>query len=103
MWLPILGLVIGLILGSFPNIELPASCRDYTSILAVSLLYIPAELIHHHRGAKTNIKGDLYICAAALLITVLGNILGVELRLAAQTALILHLFDTLSKTKKESA
>ncbi len=104
MWLPILGLLIGLIVGSLLRVEVPAQYSRYTAMAILAALdsvlgAARAEL----EGAFNNrvfITGLFANALLAGLLTFIGDRLGVELYLAAIVAFGVRLFDNLARIRR---
>jgi small basic protein len=104
MWLPILGLLIGLIVGSLLRVEVPAQYSRYTAmaILAAldSVLGAARAEVEGTYNNRVFITGLLTNALLAGLLTFIGDRLGVELYLAAILAFGVRLFDNLARIRR---
>ena len=104
MWLPILGLLIGLIVGSLLRVEVPAQYSRYTAmaILAAldSVLGAARAELEGTFNNRVFITGLLVNALLAGLLTFIGDRLGVELYLAAIVAFGVRLFDNLARIRR---
>jgi small basic protein len=104
MWLPILGLLIGLIVGSLMQVEVPAQYSRYTAmaILAAldSVLGAARAEVEGTYNNRIFISGLLANALLAGLLTFIGDRLGVELYLAAIVAFGVRLFDNLARIRR---
>lgn len=104
MWLPLIGLLIGLIIGSLVSISIPAEYARYT---AVAIL---AALDSVLGAARASLSGDydnaIFITGffgntlLAAILTFLGDRLGVELYYAAIFAFGVRLFNNLALIRR---
>ena len=100
MWLPIIGLLVGIIIGSLFYITIPAQYSRYTAmaILAASDSILGAARAHLE-GQYDNKVFNSGFCVNALLagfLTLVGDRLGVELYYAAIVAFGVRLFNNLA-------
>jgi small basic protein len=104
MWLPILGLLIGLIVGSLLRVEVPAQYSRYTAMAILAALdSVLGAARAEVEGAYNNrvfITGLLANALLAGLLTFIGDRLGVELYLAAIVAFGVRLFDNLARIRR---
>jgi small basic protein len=104
MWLPILGLLIGLIVGSLLRVEVPAQYSRYTAmaILAAldSVLGAARAEVEGTFNNRVFVTGLLANTLLAGLLTFIGDRLGVELYLAAIVAFGVRLFDNLARIRR---
>lgn len=104
MWLPILGLLVGLIVGSLLSVEVPAQYSRYTAIAILAALdsvlgATRAEMEGNYNN-RVFITGLLANALLAGLLTFIGDRLGVELYLAAIVAFGVRLFDNLARIRR---
>ena len=104
MWLPILGLLIGLIVGSLLSVEVPAQASRYTAIAILAALdsvlgATRAEMEGNYNN-RVFITGLLANALLAGFLTFVGDRLGVELYLAAIVAFGVRLFDNLARIRR---
>ena len=104
MWLPILGLLIGLIVGSLLRVEVPAQYSRYTAMAILAALdSVLGAARAEMEGTYNNrifITGLLANALLAGLLTFIGDRLGVELYLAAIVAFGVRLFDNLARIRR---
>ena len=104
MWLPILGLLIGLIVGSLLRVEVPAQYSRYTAMAILAALdSVLGAARAEMEGAYNNrvfMTGLLANALLAGLLTFIGDRLGVELYLAAIVAFGVRLFDNLARIRR---
>jgi small basic protein len=100
MWLPFIGLLIGLIIGSIFSIVIPAEYTRYTALaILASLDSVFGALRADMQGKYDNwvfISGFFTNGLLAALLTLLGDRLGVELHYAAIVAFGVRLFNNLA-------
>ena len=100
MWLPFIGLLIGLIIGSIFSIVIPAEYTRYTALaILASLDSVFGALRADMEGKYDNwvfISGFFTNGLLAALLTLLGDRLGVELHYAAIVAFGVRLFTNLA-------
>ena len=104
MWLPILGLLIGLIVGSLLSVEVPAQYSRYTAMAILAALdsvlgaaRAEMEGIYNNRIFVTGLLANALLAG---LLTFIGDRLGVELYLAAIVAFGVRLFDNLARIRR---
>jgi small basic protein len=104
MWLPILGLLIGLIVGSLLRVEVPAQYSRYTAMAILAALdsvlgaaRAEVEGTYNNRVFITGLLGNALLAG---LLTFIGDQLGVELYLAAIVAFGVRLFDNLARIRR---
>jgi small basic protein len=104
MWLPILGLLIGLTVGSLLRVEVPAQYSRYTAMAILAALdSVLGAARAEMEGTYNNrifITGLLANALLAGLLTFIGDRLGVELYLAAIVAFGVRLFDNLARIRR---
>lgn len=100
MWLPLLGLVLGLTLGLLTNIEIPAMYENYLTIALLAALDtlfggIRAYLQKEYND-KVFISGFFFNITLAIGLAFLGVHLGIDLYLAAIFAFGVRLFQNIA-------
>jgi small basic protein len=104
MWLPILGLLIGLLIGALLSLEVPAHYSRYTAMAILAALdSVLGAARAEMEGSYNNrifITGFLANSLLAALLTFIGDRLGVELYLAAIVAFGVRLFDNLARIRR---
>lgn len=97
----ILGTMLGIILGLIINLTIPIAYIKYTAVIIISILdalfgAIKAELDHEENYSSTIfLTGLLLNTVLALVITLLGERLGLDLYLAVTVVFILRIFTNL--------
>ncbi len=104
MWLPILGLLVGLVVGSLLSVEVPAQYSRYTAIAILAALdSVLGAARADMEGAYNNrvfVTGLLTNALLAGFLTFVGDRLGVELYLAAIVAFGARLFNNLARIRR---
>jgi small basic protein len=100
MWLPLIGLLVGLIIGSVFSITIPVEYTRYTAIAIVAALdSVLGALRADMEGRYDNlvfVSGFLSNALLAVLLTLLGDRLGVELHYAAIVAFGVRMYTNLA-------
>jgi small basic protein len=100
MWLPLIGLLIGLIVGSIFAITIPIEYTRYTAIAILAALdSVLGALRADMEGQYDNlvfVSGFVVNAFLAVLLTLLGDRLGVELYYAAIVAFGVRMFNNLA-------
>lgn len=100
MWLPIIGLLVGIVIGSIFSITIPAPYSRYTAmaILAASdsILGAARAYLEGQYDNRVFISGFCINALLAGFLTFVGDRLGVELYYAAIVAFGVRLFNNLA-------
>lgn len=104
MWLPVLGLIIGVILGLFTEIKVPEEYANYLSIAVLAGLDtlfggIRAQLQNIY-DEKVFVSGFFFNIILAASLAFLGVHLGVDLYLAAVFAFGVRLFQNIAVIRR---
>jgi small basic protein len=104
-WLPVLGLLIGLVLGAALSLTVPVEYSRYTAMAILAALdsvlgAIRAELDGEFNNAIF-LSGFFTNIVLAGALTYLGDRLGVELYIAAIVAFGVRLFDNLARIRRQ--
>lgn len=104
MWLPILGLIIGITFGMLTEIRIPAEYSNYLSIAVLAALDtlfggIRAHLQHLYDD-KVFVSGFFFNIILAASLAFLGVHLGVDLYLAAVFAFGVRLFQNIAVIRR---
>ena len=104
MWLPILGLIIGTVLGLFTEIRIPEEYSNYLSIAVLAALDtlfggIRANLQNIY-DEKVFVSGFFFNILLAASLAFLGVHLGVDLYLAAIFAFGVRLFQNIAVIRR---
>jgi small basic protein len=100
MWLPLIGLLLGLVIGSVFSITIPTEYARYTALAILAALdSVLGALRADMQGQYDNlvfISGFIVNAVLAVLLTVVGDRLGVELYYAALIAFGVRMFNNLA-------
>lgn len=104
MWLPFLGLLLGISLGLMTDIQIPEIYESYLSIAVLAALDtlfggIRAQLQHFYDD-KVFVSGFFFNIALAAALAFLGVHLGVDLYLAAIFAFGVRLFQNIAVIRR---
>lgn len=104
MWLPLLGLILGIALGVLTDIEIPAVYENYLSIAVLAALDtifggIRAQLQKVYDD-KVFISGFFFNIVLAVGLAFLGVYIGVDLYLAAIFAFGVRLFQNIAVIRR---
>lgn len=104
MWLPLLGLILGISLGLLTDIQIPELYESYLSIAVLAALDtlfggIRAHLQHVYND-KVFVSGFFFNIALAAALAFLGVHLGVDLYLAAIFAFGVRLFQNIAVIRR---
>jgi small basic protein len=100
MWLPLIGLLVGLIIGSVFSITIPVEYTRYTALAILGALdsvlgALRADMEGHYDNLVF-VSGFFANAFLAVLLTLLGDRLGVELHYAAIVAFGVRMFNNLA-------
>ena len=100
MWLPLIGLLVGLIIGSLFSIIIPVQYTRYTAVAILGAMDATLGALRADmEGQYDNlvfVSGFLVNAVLAVLLTLLGDRLGVELYYAAIIAFGVRMFNNLA-------
>ena len=104
MWLPVIGLLMGVLIGSVLSLSIPAEYGRYTAVAILAALdsvfgAARAQLEGSYNNAVF-VSGFLTNTLLAALLTLLGDRLGVELYFAAVFAFGVRLFNNLALSRR---
>ncbi|HJA41316.1 MAG TPA: small basic family protein [Firmicutes bacterium] len=104
MWLPVVGLILGIILGAILDIRIPSVYLNYLSIAVLASLDtivggIRAHLQHVY-DEKVFVSGFFFNIILAVGLAFLGVQLGVDLYLAAIFAFGVRLFQNIAVIRR---
>lgn len=104
MWLPIVGLMIGLFLGFFTDLKIPAEYSNYLSIAVLAALDTLVGGMRAHLqnlyDEKVFVSGFFFNIILAASLAFLGVHLGVDLYLAAVFAFGVRLFQNIAVIRR---
>lgn len=104
MWLPVLGLILGLLLGTVFTFEVPVYMAKYLSIAVLaaldSLLGACRALLEKKFDNPILVTGFFTNILLAAVLAYIGDLLGIDLYLAAVIAFGLRIFSNLSYTRR---
>ncbi len=100
VWLPAVGLLLGIVAGSALSLSVPLAYSRYAAVGILAAMdsvlgAVRAELEGTYRN-KVSLSGFISNALLAALLTYLGDRLGVELHLAAIVAFGVRLFNNLA-------
>ena len=99
MWIPVLGLVFGVALGLLSTVAIPVAFAKYLSIAVLasldSLLGGWRAILEDHFDTPILLSGFLTNAFVAALLAYVGDILGLDLYLAAVVAFGLRIFSNI--------
>lgn len=105
MWVPILGLIIGLLIGSVIAIPIPASLAKYLSIAVLAALDSAfggiRAILEDKFDATILLSGFFVNTLLAALLAYLGDQLGVDIYMAAVFVFGVRLFQNLAIIRRE--
>ncbi|WP_449619306.1 small basic family protein [Robertmurraya sp. Marseille-Q9965] len=104
MWLPVLGLVVGILLGLMSNFSIPDEYSNYLSIAVLAALDTLFGGIRAHLqniyDEKVFVSGFFFNIILAASLAFLGVHLGVDLYLAAVFAFGVRLFQNIAVIRR---
>jgi small basic protein len=104
MWLPIIGLLVGIVIGSIFSITIPAPYSRYTAIAILaasdSILGAARAYLEGQYDNRVFISGFCINALLAGFLTFVGDRLGVELYYAAIVAFGVRLFNNLALIRR---
>jgi small basic protein len=104
MWLPIIGLAIGILIGYYTKVEIPAEYLPYLSIAVLAALDTLFGGIRSHLEEAFDIRvfasGFFFNTLLAAGLAFIGVHLGVDLYLAAVVAFGVRLFNNLAVIRR---
>lgn len=104
MWLPILGLIIGIVFGLYSNVQIPAEYANYLSIAVLAALDTLFGGIRAHLQSTFDISvfvsGFFFNTLLAAGLAFLGIYLGIDLYLAAIFAFGVRLFNNIAVIRR---
>ena len=104
MWLPIIGLLVGIVIGSIFSITIPAPYSRYTAIAILaasdSILGATRAYLEGQYDNRVFISGFCINALLAGFLTFVGDRLGVELYYAAIVAFGVRLFNNLALIRR---
>ncbi|MEQ2526398.1 DUF1290 domain-containing protein [Robertmurraya yapensis] len=104
MWLPVLGLVVGILLGFMSNFSIPDEYSNYLSIAVLAALDTLFGGIRAHLqniyDEKVFVSGFFFNIILAASLAFLGVHLGVDLYLAAVFAFGVRLFQNIAVIRR---
>lgn len=104
MWLPILGLIIGLLFGFLTDIKIPTEFSNYLSIAVLAALDTLVGGIRAHLqnlyDERVFVSGFFFNIILAASLAFLGVQLGVDLYLAAVFAFGVRLFQNIAVIRR---
>ena len=103
MWLPIMGLIIGVLLGSIFTFSIPIAYASYLAIAILagldSLLGGWHAVLTHKFDGMTMLTGFFINALIAALLAYLGDVVGLDLYLAAVIAFGIRIFNNIASIR----
>lgn len=101
----LLGILLGIIIGFFINYTIPIEYTKYTAVVIIGILdalfgAIRAEVTKDEYNAWIFFTGLIFNVILAILITLLGEKLGLDLYLAATVVFTFRIFSNLGITRR---
>lgn len=97
MWLPIIGLIVGILLGFLVSVEVPLGYVKYTAIAILAAIDTILGGVRAQLEARFDlaifVSGFIINAAFAALLAGLGDLLGLDLYLGAVIAFSIRIFD----------
>jgi small basic protein len=97
VWLPIIGLIVGILLGFLVSVEIPLGYVKYTAIAILAALDTILGGVRAQLEARFDLaiflSGFIINAAFAALLAGLGDLLGLDLYLGAVIAFSIRIFD----------
>ncbi|WP_374721961.1 small basic family protein [Peribacillus tepidiphilus] len=104
MWLPIFGLMVGIVLGLLTDLKIPSEYSNYLSIAVLAALDTLFGGIRAHLqnlyDEKVFVSGFFFNIILAAILAFLGVHLGVDLYLAAVFAFGVRLFQNIAVIRR---
>ena len=104
MWLPLLGLIVGLLLGSIFTLSIPVAYASYLSIAVLagfdSLLGGWRAVLQGDFDGPILLSGFFVNVLVAALLAWLGDMVGLDLYLAAVVAFGIRIFSNIGKIRQ---
>jgi small basic protein len=105
MWLPLLGLIIGIVIGTALNVHIPTVYAKYLSVAVLAALDSVfggvRSVIEDKFDGWVLLSGFFFNALLAALLAYLGDKLGVDLYMAAVFAFGVRLFQNLAIIRRE--
>lgn len=105
MWLPIVGLLIGILLGFLFSVEIPLSLVKYTAIAILAALDTVLggfrARLEERFSLGVFVSGFFINTSFAALITAIGDLLGVDIYLGAVIAFSIRIFGNVGFIRRD--
>ncbi len=105
MWLPVLGLILGVLLGFLFSVEIPLGYVKYTAIAILAAIDtilggLRAQL-EERFGLAIFLSGFVVNAAFAALLAGIGDLLGLDIYLGAVIAFSIRIFDNVGFIRRD--
>lgn len=105
MWLPILGLLVGIALGLFVSIQVPLSYVKYTAIAIIASVDTILGGVRGHFEGRFDLwvflSGFVVNTLFAAALTALGDLLGLDIYLGAVVAFSIRIFNNIGFIRRD--
>ncbi|MGH2454259.1 MAG: DUF1290 domain-containing protein [bacterium] len=105
MWLPVLGLLVGILLGLLRPVEIPLGYVKYTAIAILAAIDTILGGVRARLESRFDLgiflSGFLINAAFAALLTGLGDLLSLDLYLGAVIAFSIRIFDNVGFIRRD--
>lgn len=105
MWLPLLGLIVGILLGFLVSIEIPLAYVKYTAIAILAaidtILGGIRGRLEQHFDLAVFLSGFILNAAFAALLAGIGDLLGLDLYLGAVIAFSIRIFNNVGFIRRD--
>ncbi|MDR5683445.1 MAG: small basic family protein [Armatimonadota bacterium] len=105
MWLPLVGLIAGVLLGLLVGIEIPLGFVKYTAIAVLAALDTILGGVRAQLEKRFDLmvftSGFLVNTSFAALLTAIGDLLGVDIYLGAVIVFSMRIFDNVSYVRRD--
>ena len=105
MWLPIIGLIVGILLGFLVSVEVPLGYVKYTAIAILAAIDTILGGVRARLEARFDlsifVSGFIINAGFAALLAGLGDLLGLDLYLGAVIAFSIRIFDNVGFIRRD--
>jgi small basic protein len=105
MWLPLLGLVVGIVLGFLVSVEIPLGYVKYTAIAILAAIDTVLGGLRAQLEERFNLpiflSGFVVNAGFAALLTAIGDLLGLDIYLGAVIAFSIRIFDNIGFIRRD--
>lgn len=105
MWLPLVGLVVGILLGFLVGVQIPLAFVKYTAIAVLAALDTIVGGVRAQLERRFDLtvftSGFLVNTSFAALLTAIGDLLGLDIYLGAVIVFSMRIFNNVSYIRRE--